>query len=324
VFPWSTSYEADWNAFLQSKDLYAEMVARGDGGKRIWATEIGYPTGSSDRAVTEPLQGDRFTEALSTWAGWSFGAPIFIYSARDAGTNKFDHYQNFGIANYYGYHKASYPIIQKYLRAPQAVRASANPSGATVTWNAPTYDYGTPITEYKVSALPSGISITVSGSARAADLTLPGGTYRFAVQPFHRGWPGVVSLPSGAVTVAPSTGGPATLFATTGRVAEGDSGSRTLLVPVHLSTPSAQTVTVQYTTARYAPNYDAASPEDYFAESGTLTFPAGRTTKNVAVTVIGDTVPEPNDQFLVVLSNAQNARIGGYGGVGVGVIVDDD
>jgi polysaccharide biosynthesis protein PslG len=324
VYPWSTSYVADWNAFLQSKDLYAEMVARGDGAKRIWATEIGYPTGTSDRAVTEVVQGDRFVEALSTWKDWSFGAPIFIYSARDMGTNKADHYQNFGIANYYGFRKASYPMIQRALRAPQNVRATASPGGATVSWNVPAYDYGTPITEYKVSALPSGITTTVPGYARTANLNLPGGTYRFAVQPLHRGWPGVVSLPSPEVTVAPNTARPLSVYPVVGRRVEGDIDVRTLTVPVQLNKASLETVTVQYTTARWGPLYDAAVPEDYDARSGTVTFQPGQTVKNILVTVKGDTLREPDDKFLVVLSNPQNAVLGGFGGVGYGVIVNDD
>jgi hypothetical protein len=147
-----------------------------------------------------------------------------------------------------------------------------------------------------------------------------GATYRFTVRALHNNVPGVMSVPSNAVT--PSV---PSVFPTVGTVAEGNSGARTLNVPVVLSKPSTQTVTVNFTTATWAPTYGAAMPQDYDAASGTITFAPGETSKSVAVVVKGDTVQESGgDKFLVILSNAANANIGGFGGVGVGHILDDD
>jgi polysaccharide biosynthesis protein PslG len=322
TFPYPSTLVADWSAFQQSKDLYAEMQRRGDGAKKIWGTEIGWPTGTSARAVSEQTQGERFAESFAAWEGWGFSGPIFIYTLRDQGTNRADHYQNFGIAHTDGSLKAGVGRIQQALRAPTNVRASGTSSGATVTWNAPAYDYGAPITQYRVFAIPSGINVTVSGGARSANINLPGNNaYRFAVQPIHRGtWPGITS-PASSTAVRPSG---TTVYVTVGNIGEGDSGTRTLLVPVRLTRPSSQTVTVKYQTARLAPHWNAAVPTDYNAAAGTLTFAPGQTKKNIGITIKGDTAREPNDGILVVLSNATGARIGGFGGAGVGVIWNDD
>jgi hypothetical protein len=320
TFPYSITASGDWNSFQQSKDLYAEMVAHGDGAKKVWATEIGWPTGTSNRSVSETVQGLRFAEALNAWANWSFTGPAFVYTVRNAGTDPADHYQNFGIAMADGTRKDSWGIIRQALRAPRDVRATATGAGATVTWSAPTYDYGTPITQYDVVAFPTGKTATVPGTARSASLALPAGNaYRFIVQPIQQGWPGIVSAPTTPVTpngvkVSPGLG----------RTLEGDSGTKTLLVPVRLNKTSPQTVTVDYTTARFAPEFNAAAPQDYDATSGTVTFAPGQKTKYVSVTIKGETVVEPDDKFLVVFSNAHNATLAGYGGLGFGVIQNDD
>jgi Tol biopolymer transport system component len=103
-------------------------------------------------------------------------------------------------------------------------------------------------------------------------------------------------------------------------VAEGNSGTRTLSIPVTLSRAPAFTVTVHWATA----NNTATAPSDYVAASGTLTFNPGQTTRSVPVTVKGDTAQEPDESLLVAFSNATNATIGGYYGLGVGTIQDDD
>ncbi len=102
--------------------------------------------------------------------------------------------------------------------------------------------------------------------------------------------------------------------------AEGNSGTRTLDVPVTLSKASNVAVTVQWTTV----NNTATAPSDYTAASGTLTFAPGQTAKTVPVVIKGDTTIEPDELVLVAFSNATNATIGGYYGLGVGTIQDDD
>jgi hypothetical protein len=319
-FPHSSNLIASWNPFQQSKTIYSYMQSQGDGAKKIWATEIAFPTGTHSEAVSETLQGERYAESLESWQAFSFGGPIFIYSLRDTGTNTNSRYEMSGVYRHNGAPKASVNRIKQVLHAPQRVKATASGSSVKVTWEAPGYDYGMSITGYFVTATPGGTTVTVPSSARSAIVNPPAGTYRFVVKPSFSGWPGYASLPSNAVTPnVPS------VYPTTGTVTEGDSGTTTLRVPVYLNKASTQTVTVDYTTATVLPLYAAAVPNDYDTATGSITFAPGETVKQISVTVKGDTHLEPGaDEFLVVLSNPTNANIGGFGGLGVGRILDDD
>ncbi|MFN4257861.1 MAG: cellulose binding domain-containing protein [Gemmataceae bacterium] len=101
-------------------------------------------------------------------------------------------------------------------------------------------------------------------------------------------------------------------------VLEGDSGTTTATFTVFLSTPATELVTVQYATM----NGTATAGSDYLATNGTLTFAPGETQKSIHVTVLGDTIVEPDETFFVVLSNAQNAQISVS--QGRGTILNDD
>jgi hypothetical protein len=142
----------------------------------------------------------------------------------------------------------------------------------------------------------------------------------FTVRPLFGAASGIASVASNAVT--PSV---PSVYPSSGTVVEGNSGTRILNVPVWLSKASTQSVTVQYSTATFPPGFVASAPDDYEAATGTLTFAPGETMKNIGVVVKGDTVPEPGgERFLVFVSNPTNAKVGGYGGVGYGQIVNDD
>ena len=54
----------------------------------------------------------------------------------------------------------------------------------------------------------------------------------------------------------------------------------------------------------------AIAGSDYKAASGTLTIKAGSTSKNIEVKIIGDSIPENNERFFLVLSNPVNAILG--------------
>jgi len=101
-------------------------------------------------------------------------------------------------------------------------------------------------------------------------------------------------------------------------VTEGNSSTTSAIFTVTLSPSSSSTVTVDYSTG----DVTATQPSDYTLTSGTLTFAVGDTTKTISVPVIGDTTPESNETFNVVLSNPTNAVIAD--GTGVGSITDDD
>lgn len=109
-------------------------------------------------------------------------------------------------------------------------------------------------------------------------------------------------------------------------VAEGNSGTTATNVPVALSTPSDQTVTVEWTTLHVpgAPADQADPTSDYTPTSGTVTFAAGETSKTVAVTVNSDTLVEPDEYLVVSFHDPTNAMMGGFWGLGFGIISNDD
>jgi photosystem II stability/assembly factor-like uncharacterized protein len=101
-------------------------------------------------------------------------------------------------------------------------------------------------------------------------------------------------------------------------VNEGNGGSAGAVFNVNLSAPSGRPVTVFFNTA----NGTALSGSDFVSSSGSVNFPAGQTTRTIAVQVNGDAVVEPNETFLVNLFSASNATISKA--QGIGTILDDD
>ncbi|HEX8492539.1 MAG TPA: Calx-beta domain-containing protein [Pyrinomonadaceae bacterium] len=87
---------------------------------------------------------------------------------------------------------------------------------------------------------------------------------------------------------------------------------------VRLSQASSQTIRVNYATA----NGTAISAQDYTLKSGTLTFSPGELAKTFPVTTLSDTKDEPNETFLVNLTNPVNASVADA--QGTGTITDDD
>jgi hypothetical protein len=101
-------------------------------------------------------------------------------------------------------------------------------------------------------------------------------------------------------------------------ITEGDSGMSNAVFTVTLSAASGQMAMVNYATA----DATATTPADYQPASGTLTFSPGETARIVTVRVRSDTLDEPDETFLVNLSNPINASVAD--GQGVGTIADDD
>lgn len=88
---------ADWNTAMKLWPMRDIMVAGGDGGKQIWLTEFGAPTGTASNAVSEQTQADTIGIVMDAVLGNSWIGPAFVYSTRDAGGNLADPEQNFGL-----------------------------------------------------------------------------------------------------------------------------------------------------------------------------------------------------------------------------------
>ncbi|NYZ61326.1 putative Ig domain-containing protein [Luteimonas sp. SJ-16] len=101
-------------------------------------------------------------------------------------------------------------------------------------------------------------------------------------------------------------------------VVEGNTGMTIATFAVALNVASGRTVTVGYATA----DGTASAPADYLATSGTLTFAPGITSLPIAVSVVGDIVPEADETFFVNLGAPVNATLADA--QGLGTIVDDD
>ena len=101
--------------------------------------------------------------------------------------------------------------------------------------------------------------------------------------------------------------------------AEGNAGSSTFSFAVTKTGSTAFTTSVNFTTTD---GTATVADGDYASTSGTLSFLPGDTTKNVDVTVNGDTKHETGETFTVDLSGAVNASIADN--QGVGTITNDD
>jgi len=107
-----------YNTFFTLPETYQVMVDHGDGAKRIWGTEFGFPTGASKRAVSDEEQADRLREGYDQWRRWSFTGPLFWYSHRDRTNNQASE-DNFGLVTNDGRPKPA-------LAALRAVTAQAS------------------------------------------------------------------------------------------------------------------------------------------------------------------------------------------------------
>lgn len=99
---------------------------------------------------------------------------------------------------------------------------------------------------------------------------------------------------------------------------ERDSGNSNATFRIVLSAPSSRPVSVNFATA----NGTALSGSDYTARSGTVTWPAGTTEQTITVPILGDTVPEPNESLIVILSRPIDGVLNQV--TALGIILNDD
>ena len=96
------------------------------------------------------------------------------------------------------------------------------------------------------------------------------------------------------------------------RVTKASSGTSDAIFTVLLSAATARTITVDFATA----DGSATAGNDYIAQSGTLTFNPGETSKQITVVVNGNTSFKPDQTFFVNLSNPVNTALAKAQGVG--------
>jgi hypothetical protein len=114
--------------------LRSLMTANGDGGKQIWATEFGVPTGGSG-AVTEAAQAQMVTDAYKLFSSYSWAGPLFWYTGWDTCTNTTDRECWFGLFRGDGSHKLGYDA---YYNSSKAAGGTTDTTIPTTSITMPT------------------------------------------------------------------------------------------------------------------------------------------------------------------------------------------
>src|SRR5439155_940777 len=98
---------------------------------------------------------------------------------------------------------------------------------------------------------------------------------------------------------------PTVAFNTT--ASNGSESTTAVNIPVSLSAASGQSVSVNYAVTG---GNATGGGTDYTLASGTLTFNAGQTSKNITFSVVDDGNVETNETIVVTLSSPANATLG--------------
>jgi parallel beta-helix repeat protein len=99
---------------------------------------------------------------------------------------------------------------------------------------------------------------------------------------------------------------------------EGNSGTANMLFTVTLSGATTAPASVQYATA----GVTATTGSDFQSVRGSVTFNPGETLRTISIPIIGDTVSEPDETFVIGLSVPINTTIAR--GTATGTILNDD
>jgi hypothetical protein len=103
------------------------MTIFGDGNKKIWATETGWPTASQSTQTvrndgtqvgTEQYQELELPLLIKTWFNYSWGGPLVIYDQRDDCTDNTNKWCKMGLERSDGSHKPGYATVQQQLLQP--------------------------------------------------------------------------------------------------------------------------------------------------------------------------------------------------------------
>lgn len=274
-----------------------------------------FAAGESTKTITVPIVGDTLDEADET-VKVDFSAPTNATAPAQSATITItdDDAAPTVSINDVAVGEAGGPAT--FTVTASAV--SAKPISVTAT----TAD-GTATAPADYTAKTAGVQIPAGQTAATFPVTIANDALDEADETFSVGLTAptnaTISDGSATGTITDDDAAP-TLTIADGTVVEGNSGPATLKLTVTASAASGRAMSVKATTT----DGTAVAPGDYTALAGTtIAFPAGTTTKDVEVPVVGDTAVEPDETLAVRLSDPTNATLGSDV-EGLGTITNDD
>ena len=273
------------------------------------------PGSSLERTVSVPVVGDLVSEGPETFVV-NLSAPTMATIADGQGVGTI--VDNDGAPSL----AINSVIITEGTSAVNAIFTVtlSSTSGQTVTVNYATAD-GTATAPQDYTATAGTLTFAPGTTSQTITVVIPVDLIDEPTEAFTVNLSGAVnatiSAAQGTGTINDNESAP-NLVINNATVTEADTGPVDAVFTVTLSVASSSTVTVNYATA----NGTATAPQDYTAVSGTLMFAPGTTTQTITVAVVGDTLDEANETYVVNLSGATNATISDS--QGSGTITDND
>jgi hypothetical protein len=120
--------DPNWSSWFimasSSPSLRSIMVSQGDGNKKIWATEFGFPSSGGSAAVTEDQQAAYTARGLQLFSSYPWAGPLFLYKFHDDCTNPDSYDCGHGLTRVDYTPKPAYRAYRNAASAP-----TQNPAG---------------------------------------------------------------------------------------------------------------------------------------------------------------------------------------------------
>ncbi len=117
VHPYSWPHDPlkphDNNWFLKTKQISDILHANKDSSKKLWCTEVGFPTCSA--GIDEDSQSDYMITYFESWFQETWAGPFLWYSIYDRGSNRNDPEDNFGLIRHDWTEKPAYRTFIKMV-----------------------------------------------------------------------------------------------------------------------------------------------------------------------------------------------------------------